>query len=54
MVSCYSYLDMGSLAKDKTSHAVSAVASISLQCGIHLNEQREMADLYYLAKTVSA
>lgn len=36
MQNACSHLDMESQAKDKTFHAVSEAALISLQCGFHL------------------
>lgn len=47
-----SYLGMESQARDKTSHAVSEAASISLQCGIHLlQKEGELRDLSFFWQT---
>lgn len=42
MQNACSHLDMESQAKDKTFHAVSEAALISLQCGFHLFKREDV------------
>lgn len=48
MQNACSHLDMESQAKDKTFHAVSEAALISLQCGFHLFKRGDV--LQFLKK----